>query len=244
MADQALTNRETRELGVEYERLTLHQRLQHMVLIFAFVLLLVTGFPLRYPEATASGAVLRALGGSGARAVLHRFGAVLLIGLCVYHLGYVLFSRRGHDEFLALTPRPKDARDLLRMLRFYLGLAPSKPRFGRFNYIEKFEYLAMGWGSVIMILTGLMLWFHDFTLAFLPKWVWDVTKVVHSWEAVLAFLAIIIWHMYNVHLNPSAFPMSKIWLTGKITEKELRGEHPLEYEQIVARSRPEDGRVS
>jgi len=92
----------------------------------------------------------------------------------------------------------------------------------------------VGWGSVIMIGTGLLLWFYDFAMTYLPRWAWEIAKAIHSWEAVLAFLAIIIWHMYNVHLNPSSFPMNMAWLTGRISERELREEHPLEYEQVIA----------
>jgi len=112
-------------------------------------------------------------------------------------------------------------------------LAPVRPRFGRYNFIEKFEYLAVGWGSVIMIGTGVLLWAPHVSLMFLPKWVMDIAFAVHSWEAILAFLAIIVWHMYNVHVNPAVFPMSRVWLTGRISLHELRENHPLEYERLI-----------
>ena len=96
------------------------------------------------------------------------------------------------------------------MLKFYVGLSPNTPQFDRFNFIEKFEYLALAWGSVVMIATGLVLWFQDQAMVMLPKWTLDVAKVIHSYEALLAFLAIIIWHFYHVHLNPEVFPMSRV----------------------------------
>jgi formate dehydrogenase subunit gamma len=225
----------------EFERLSLNQRLQHWLLITSFVTLLVTGLPLLFPTTSISRDVVHLLGGVGARAVIHRIAALTLIGLVVYHALYVLFSRKGYWEFRQLLPGPRDLLDLLHMLRYYFGLSQARPAFGRYNYIEKFEYLAVGWGSVIMIGTGLVLWSPNVTLAILPKWVTDIATVVHSWEAILAFLAIIVWHMYNVHWNPSVFPMSRIWLTGKIGLRELEENHPLEYQERYGGGQPGEG---
>lgn len=221
----------------EFERLTLNQRIQHFILIFSFTLLVVTGMPISYADWPVSRFLVAAMGGVTFRAFLHRIGALMLIGICVYHLFYVMFSKRGRDDLGELTPGLKDATDLIQMLKYYFGLAETKPRFGRYNYIEKFEYLAMGWGSAVMIVTGFVLWFEDQALMILPKWMWDVANIVHSYEAVLAFLAIVIWHLYHVHLNPESFPMSRIFLTGRITEHELKELHPLEYEKIMAEER-------
>ncbi|UCH33899.1 MAG: cytochrome c3 family protein [Armatimonadota bacterium] len=222
------------EAEPEFERLTLAQRIQHWVLIATFLVLMFTGLPVMVPGAELSRSVVTLLGGAGARAIIHRVAALLLIGLTAFHLMYVLFSRRGYWEFRQLIPLPRDLLQLVHMLLFYSGLTETRPRFDRYNYIEKFEYLAVGWGSVVMITTGILLWSPVLTLAALPKWVMDVAVVAHGWEAIMAFLAIIIWHMYNVHFNPSVFPMSRIWLTGKIGLQELRENHPLEYERMIA----------
>ena len=219
----------------QFERLTLVQRLQHWALIASFLTLIITGFPVLFPRSAISHGVVMSLGGVGARAIVHRAAALVLIALVAFHALYVLFSRRGYWEFRQLLPRPRDARDITQMLGFYFGLASTRAAFDRYNYIEKFEYLAVGWGSVAMITTGALLWSPSFTLAVFPKWVMDIALVIHSWEAILAFLAIIIWHMYNVHFNPSVFPMSRIWLTGKIGLHELKENHPLEYDLIMAR---------
>jgi len=190
-----------------YERWTLAQRVQHIVLIVSFMTLVVTGLPVRY--------------------------------LTVFHLGYIMLSRRGQSELLALIPGKQDLLDMFGMLRFYVGLEKHKPRFDRYNFIEKFEYLALAWGTVVMVATGFILWFEEQAMLILPKWALDVATVVHSWEAVLAFLAIVVWHLYHVHLNPEVFPMSRIWLDGKISETELKEHHPLEYERIKAAERSE-----
>lgn len=232
MATQANSN------GLKYyERLTLNQRVQHWVLIVSFMTLVLTGLPLKYPESPMSSVAVQAVGGFAVRTILHRIAAVILIMLTGYHIFYTLFSKRGRAEMMALLPNIKDGFDAVKMTLFYIGLYPKPPKFDRYNFIEKFEYLAVGWGSVVMIGTGLALWFEEQAMTYLPKWVLDVARIIHSYEGLLAFLAIIIWHFYHVHLNPEVFPMSRIWLDGKISEHDLKEHHPLEYERIKEQER-------
>ena len=214
-----------------YERLTLNQRIQHIVLMLSFTLLVVTGLPVRYPNSQVSQFIISTLGGYAMRSMLHRIGAVMLIGLVIYHVIYTALSRRGRAELGTLMPAKKDFTDLFTMLKYYFGLAPVGPRFDRYDYIEKFEYWAVGWGSVVMILTGFMLWFPAQTLRIFPMWALDIARVVHSYEALLAFLTILIWHMYHVHLKPGRFPVNMSWLTGRVTEDDMKHDHPLEYER-------------
>jgi cytochrome b subunit of formate dehydrogenase len=120
------------------------------------------------------------------------------------------------------------------MLRYFLGKTEEKPRFGRFSYVEKFDYWAVYWGMVIMIGSGLILWYLETFLQYLPKFAADIAREAHSDEGLLATLAIIIWHFYNVHLNPENFPMNWTMFTGKISETDIRRHHPLEYEELMA----------
>jgi len=114
----------------------------------------------------------------------------------------------------------------------YLGLSKNFPKFARFSYIEKFEYLAIIWGTVVMIGTGIMMWFEEFFMKFIPKWGVDVADIVHYYEAILATLAIIVWHFYHVHIKPGAVHTNLSWLTGRLSEEEMEEEHPLELEKI------------
>ena len=145
---------------------------------------------------------------------------------------------RGHGGgralFCDLLPRRRDFTDPFRVLRYNLGLARAKPAFGRFSYIEKIEYWAMLWGSVVMGVTGLILWFDNTSMGLLTKLGFDISRTIHFYEAVLATLAIIVWHFYFVIFNPDVYPMNLAWLTGWMSEREMREEHPLE----LARLRP------
>jgi cytochrome b subunit of formate dehydrogenase len=218
----------------EFLRLPRNIRVQHMFLFSSVILLILTGLPLRFAEMNWSGDLIYLLGGIENSRLIHRIAACGLIGVAVYHVFYTFLSRQGRRDFLLLLPMPKDMLDVIDMIKHFLGFSEDRPKFGRFSYIEKFDYWAVYWGCVIMIGTGLVLWFQDFSLTFLPKYALDITKEAHRDEALLATLAIVIWHFYNVHFNPDKFPGSLTWLTGKISKHEIIEEHPLEYEEIMA----------
>jgi cytochrome b subunit of formate dehydrogenase len=133
----------------------------------------------------------------------------------------------------ALIPKLKDLQDVIQMLRYYLGIAKEKPKFDRYNYIEKAEYWALIWGTVVMSVTGFILWFENISLRFLPKWITDVSTVIHLYEAILATLAILVWHFYFQFLDPHVYPMNTTCLTGKMKAEDYKEEHPLDYERLT-----------
>lgn len=215
-------------------RLPVNIRVQHMFLFTSVILLIITGLPLRFAETGFAETIIYVLGGIENSRLIHRIAACGLMGVAVYHMIYTVLSRQGRRDFLLLLPMPRDALDVFGMIKHFLGMEEERPKFGRFSYIEKFDYWAVYWGCVIMIGTGLALWFQDFSLTFVPKFVLDITKEVHRDEALLATLSIVIWHFYNVHFNPDKFPGSLTWFHGKISKHEMMEEHALEYEEIMA----------
>lgn len=216
--------------GEDYLRFTSNERIQHATMAGSFVVLAYSGFALEYPDAW--WAIPFRLNGAAetVRRFVHRVAAVAMVGVCVYHVGYLAITRRGREQLGALLPRIQDARDVVQMFRHYFAGGPH-PRFDRFSYIEKVEYWALVWGSIVMSVTGFALWADNVTLQFLPKWVLDVATVIHYYEAILAVLAIIIWHFYWVIFNPRVYPMSLVWLTGKMSREAMEAEHPLELKR-------------
>ncbi|MDX1814600.1 MAG: cytochrome b/b6 domain-containing protein [Thermodesulfobacteriota bacterium] len=232
------------EEGEMFQRFNKNFRFQHMVMFTSVILLIITGMPIKFPDFVLSRYLVNLWGGIHNSTMVHRFGAGMLIYFMVHHLFYTVFSRQGRRDFVLLIPTPKDAKDAVQNIRHFLGKSPDKPRFGRFSYIEKFDYWAVYWGCVIMIGSGLFLWFEGIVLKYFPKYVLDVAHEMHSDEAMLATLAIVIWHFYNVHFNPDRFPGTLLWWHGQISEHEMKEEHPLEYDEIMAkRSKQESAEV-
>jgi len=217
----------------EFVRLTLAERIQHVVLFTSFFVLVLTGIPLVFPNTPLIHKLFIFSNSFWLRGIIHRVAGIVMMGVGLFQIGYIIISPHGNSDFHKILPTPQDAKDAVNLFIYNLGLREEKPRFGKFNFIEKFEYVALAWGIFIMAVTGLMLWFQEASLALFPMWMLDIIRIVHGFEAILAFLAIIIWHMYNVHLNPDVFPMSKVWITGTINGKELKEHHSLEYEALL-----------
>ncbi|MCL5267720.1 MAG: cytochrome c3 family protein [Bacteroidetes bacterium] len=219
-----------------YTRMTKPELLQHWGLFVSFTMLVITGFMLKFPDSWWVRA-LREIGGGGERmfelrSLIHRISAVLLIATALYHVYYVAFAERGRQFIKDMLPKLKDARDIVGIVKYYLGLSNERPKFDRFSYIEKAEYWALIWGTTVMVTTGLLLWFNTFTVGTFTLLGIDVATLIHYYEAILATLAILVWHMYFVMLNPDVYPMNLSWLFGTITEEEMLEEHPLELQRL------------
>jgi cytochrome b subunit of formate dehydrogenase len=171
-------------------------------------------------------------GGYAWRSWIHRGAALVMVAVSLAHVAYLL-TPRGRQLVRDLFPRLEDARDLAFHTLYLLGLRKAPARFDRFGYIEKAEYWALIWGTVVMTVTGFLLWFENPALERLPKWVLDLSTVVHYYEAWLAFLAIVVWHLYQNIVNPDVYPMNWTWYTGRIPEAQMRHEHPLEWERLT-----------
>jgi len=214
-------------------RMTRFERLQHLLLLLSFFTLVWTGFALKFPESWLFSWLARLEGGSAWRSIIHRAAAVVMIATSLLHVGY-LFTKRGRGTLAALVPTLRDARELLANVLYLAGLKRMPPAFDRFGYIEKAEYWALVWGTVVMTTTGFVLWFENQSLRWLPKWTIDLATLVHYYEAWLAFLAILVWHIYQNVLNPDVYPMSWTWVTGLISDEQLQHEHGAEWLRLTA----------
>jgi cytochrome b subunit of formate dehydrogenase len=225
--------RKVEALPIEYyERFSLNIRIQHIVLMISVLILIFSGLPIKFHDSAWAQFLFTQVTTIETTRLLHRIGATIMIVVAVYHLLYILFTRDGRENFQEVMPRFKDAKAVIQMIKYFLGKSKEKPKFGKYTYIDKFDYWAVYWGMVIMVLSGLLLWFLVPALYFLPKFIVDAAKEAHSDEALLATTAIVIWHFYNVHLNPEKFPMDKVWLSGKLTKEEMLKGHLLQWEKI------------
>jgi len=220
-----------RSSGRPVLRMNLTQRWQHAVLALSFIVLAVTGFALKFPDSW----VAMLLGSSEpVRRWLHRGAGVVLLLVGVYHIVYLMAFKDGRRLVKDLFPVKKDLRDVWLSARYLTGVRSEKPRAGRFGYAEKMEYWAVVWGTVIMGVTGLAIWFKMDVTHWLPRWAVDVALTIHYYEAVLACLAILVWHFYHVIFDPDVYPLNMACWDGRVSEQWQAEEHPLEGRGPVA----------
>jgi formate dehydrogenase gamma subunit len=206
-------------------RMSLSQRTQHIVLAVSFILLAVTGFALKFPDSW----IAKVMGSNEVfRRWSHRIAGVVLLVAGAYHIIYLLTTREGRQLLKDFLPVKKDLKDVTDNAKYLTGLSPSKARIGRFGYAEKMEYWAVVWGTIIMGVTGLVIWFKMDVTKFLPRWAVDVCTTIHYYEAILACLAIVVWHFYHVIFDPDVYPLNWACWNGKVTKHWQEEEHPLE----------------
>jgi formate dehydrogenase gamma subunit len=213
-----------------YERFPLARRIEHWVMMLSFTTLALTGLPQKFPSAPVSIAFVGFLGGIETLRTIHHVAAIVMMVGTAWHLlvfGYLGYVRRTR---LTMLPSLQDAKDAWQAFMYNIGRAKTPPQMGRYTFEEKMEYWAFVWGALIMGATGFMMWNPISATRFLPGEVIPAAKAAHGGEALLAVLAIIIWHMYGVHIKR----LNKSMFTGRMTEEEMLHEHPLELADIKA----------
>ncbi len=210
--------------AVIMERMSVPFRIAHALAASSFIVLVYSGFALKFPETWWAG--LLQVSDGDLRGLTHRVAAVGLIGACLLHFGHLAVSKRARSQMAAFMPSWHDFREFAQRISYNLGRRPEPPAPVRVGYVEKVEYWAALWGTVVTTVTGALLWAENFTLANLPGWVPEAATVLHFLEAILATLAILVWHFYFVIFDPAVYPMDTAWLTGKppFSRAEERGE--------------------
>lgn len=207
-------------------------RVQHAAVIALFGVLLLTGLPQKWPYVDASRWIIDHLGGIFAVRWFHRAAGFAFSALLVVHVTVAVFGLLTRRIPPSMLLSRKDFRDALDFLRYCVGTTRESPRFGRYDYRQKFEYWGMVFGGLVMALTGFILYAPITVSRVLPAELIPAAKIMHSYEALLAFLIVLVWHLFAVILSPEVFPLDTTIFTGRISTERLRHEHPLEYEEI------------
>lgn len=216
--------------GGPYVRFNRSDRIEHLVFITAFTVLVITGIPQKFLPASWADFLINLMGGIETVRIIHRVAAVVMIVGSTFHIiaaAYKVFVRRSG---ISMLPGLQDIIDFLVAVRYNLGLSKKRPYYDRYSFEEKLEYWAVIWGTVVMVVTGFMLWNPISTTRFLSGSFIPAAKAAHGGEALLAFLAIIVWHLYNVHIKT----FNKSIFTGKLTAEQMEHEHPKEKDRIDA----------
>jgi len=210
----------------------------HLTIVVTFLLLALTGLPLKFHDAAWAQQLMSLLGGVESARFIHRVAAIGTFGYMLFHLGNLFIRwaiQRERGLFWgpnSMVPQPKDIGDIVANFRYFLYLG-KRPGSDRWNYIEKLDYLAVFWGVMIIGLSGLMLWLPMVFTQFLPGWTINAAYVIHSDEALLATGFIFVFHFFHTHLRPETFPMDTVIFTGKMSLARFKSERPLEYQRMV-----------
>jgi len=228
MSAPGSTARAAETAGGDFVRFSPRQRLEHALVMSLFVVLAVTGFPQKFHNSGWAQGVVDLLGGLERVRFLHRAAGFLFALLAATHVAMLIRDVASGRARLSMVPTRKDFQDAITTLRYYLGVSDLQARFDRFDYRQKFEYWGLLLGGVVMVATGLLLYFPVAVASFLPGELIPAAKVAHSNEGLMAFLVVIVWHIYNAHLSPEAFPFDRSIFTGRISRERMKHEHPLE----------------
>lgn len=202
-------------------------------MLVGFFALVLTGLPQKFYDTHWASWVVESFGGINRTRNIHRFFGLLFAVQFALHMLYGLYFVLIKRRVPAIVPTLKDAKDAVQSFLYCLRLTDESPRYGRFEWKQKFEYWGLIVGGALMIFTGLALWLPNYLSLIIPAEVIPVSRVAHSSEAFLAFSVIIFWHLYSVTLNPEVFPLDTVIFTGRMSEKRMQHEHPLEYEEIL-----------
>jgi cytochrome b subunit of formate dehydrogenase len=214
-------------------RFSLRQRVEHFLVMSIFTLLAFTGFPQKFYDAGWAHSIVGLFGGMERMRWVHRMAGIAFAVLSVVHVATVGLKVASGRARPTLVPNRKDFSDAVLTLRYYLGLSDHHAAFDRFDYRQKFEYWGLLLGGVVMVATGLILYFPLIAVQLLPGEFVPAAKVAHSNEGLMAFLVVITWHVYNAHLSPDTFPFDTSIFTGKISRERMEHEHPLELERMA-----------
>ena len=212
----------------KYTRFDVLQRVQHIIFLVSFTLLGLTGLPQKYPLAPFSVGYFNLIGGIENSRWIHHTSAIVMMVISVVHVLDLLYRVLVLRTPISMIPWIDDLKHVIHDVQYYLGYKKHKAYYGRYSYAEKAEYLALIWGTIVMGLTGFMMWNPVSTLRFLPGEAVPAAKAAHGGEAVLAVLAIILWHFYHVHIKH----LNKSMFTGTLSREEMEHEHPAELAMI------------
>ena len=220
------------------ERFTPIRRAEHVFGICVFVLLVLTGFPQRYTDAAWAQALLSLFGGLESTRDIHRVFGFIFAGHGLIHLAAIAIGVITRKMRLSLLPTTRDFRDAWATLRYYLGFRKDKPPLPKFDYRQKFEYIGLVLGGLVMIVSGFILMYPNAVAAIFPGQLIPAAQLAHSNEAMLALLVLVVWHIYSAVFSPEVFPLDTCIFTGYLTAEELEERHEDEFKRLFPAGLP------
>ncbi len=214
------------ESGDHGSRMLPFERVQHAVMALSFIVLVWTGFALKYPSQWWARPLVHWEVYFPVRGTVHRVASVVLLAIGAVHVISLIVNKRLRVHWMEMLPRRSDVSEAVQNFAYNMGLIRQKPYRSPHSYIEKAEYWAVIWGTAVMAASGIVLWANNLTLRFLPKSAIDFATALHLYEAVLATLAIVVWHFYSVIFDPDVYPLETAFLTGRSVKDARKWQKP------------------
>lgn len=229
-----MANLSTKPAFPEYiERFNGHQRWQHFILFASMAFLIWTGFAIKWSDMGWAQSTMSLFGGFGKMFRVHLYSGIVMCLSGVYHIVWMIVNFTLSGPKWSMIPNLQDAKNVYFHALYLLRIRKEPPPYERYTYLEKFEYLAGGYGILLMGLTGALLWYPEVAADWMPRWVIHLVRIAHSNEAVVCSMAVFLGHFFWVHFHPDVCPSSSVWYNGKISRHHEMEEHILEYNQLA-----------
>lgn len=223
-------------VGGKIRRFSNYRIVEHQLNMTVFAILIITGLSQKFHDYSLSQWIIINLGGIDAVRLMHRYSGVFFTALAVIHISVASAGVIFRKWPASMVINRKDFTDAIENIRYYFGTSDQPAQCDRYDYKQKFEYWGVVVGGILMILTGLILWFPAVVVKYLPGELVPAAKAAHTNEAMLAFLVIVVWHLYNAIFSPEVFPLDTSIFSGKISVERMKHEHPLEYGRLTGGS--------
>jgi cytochrome b subunit of formate dehydrogenase len=218
-------------------RYSIHIVIQHFLTFITFLILAATGLTLHFADLWWAPLVMKIFGGPDLARLIHRIAAALMVLASVYHVLTIIGGtiqkvlQKKLNIYRMQIPTLKDAQDIVHDFKYFLGKERYRPKMHKFMYKQKLHYLAILWGTFVLVTAGTTLLYPEVmaTIWPNPEFAQDLARLMHADEAIMAITVIVFWHWSNVHLVPGRFPLQWSFLTGRITREHQIEEHFLEY---------------
>ena len=231
----------TQQGGEWFSRFSPYERFLHILVVTSFLLLVITGMPLKFYYTDWAKSMFALMGGVSTARWLHHFGAVVTFAYFALHLLGLMGKVSARSSSFkdpatgryslkaiwkhytgpdSMIPTVQDWRDFVAHQKWFFGKGP-RPQFDRWTYWEKFDYFSVFWGVAIIGGSGLIMWYPIFFSQFMPGWVINVALIIHSDEALLAAGFIFTVHFFNTHFRLEKFPMDTVIFSGRVSKTEM-----------------------
>jgi len=215
-----------------FRRFSASRIIEHWIHMTTFSVLVATGLSQKFYTLDLSRWIILHMGGIDNVRIVHRYAGILFSFAVAVHVLSAIVGLVVKKWQPSMVITKNDFVNAVHNIRYYLGNEPYPAPGGKYSYTQKFEYWGILTGGFLMILTGAVLWKPLFITSFISGEIIPAAKVLHTNEALVVFLIIALWHVYNAVFSPEVFPLNMSIFSGSISRERMIHEHIRELAAI------------